>query len=132
MLKFFKVWGFIPYHLYALPPGDIFQLNTTHTLWFLHSSNTDQLMYSWLMTTNVLLHVFSAHRIILGICLRMELMVTGYIYASFSRYCQKFSRVVIPIYVPSRSVKVFHRFTFFPPLDNVRLLILWISLVEIF
>lgn len=91
------------------------------------SSKTDQLIYSWLMTTNVLLHAFSAHRFLLGICLRIELMVTG-----FSRFCQKVSKTVIPTYILSRSVKVFHRFTAFPPLDNVRFLILSISLVEIF
>lgn len=78
-------------------------------------------------TTNVLLYAFSAHRFLLGICLRIGLMVRG-----FSRFCQKVSKMGIPTYILSRSVKVFHRFAVFPPLDNVRFLILSISLVEIF
>ena len=70
-------------HLTTAPPGQ-------PLLWFLDLSNIDQLIYSCLMTINVLLHVFSAHRIPLDICLRMEFMITAYTYASFSRLPEVF------------------------------------------
>lgn len=81
------------------------------------------------MTINVLLYVFSAHKIAFIYMPKNE-MVTGYTCASFSRYCQKFPEVVIP---NLHSLLKCETLTFFPSLDNVRFftLILVISLVEI-